>query len=144
MFSRMLKLPDDVRRRYDLSSLETVIHAAAPCPVQVKRDIIEWFGPKLIEYYGATEANGMTWCDSEQWLAHPGTVGATILGRLLILDDDDNEVPTGSVGHGVVRRGDELHVLERSGEDGGEPRRDAASARRSATSATSTRTATCT
>ena len=60
--------------------------------------MIEWLGPKLIEYYGATEANGMTWCDSEQWLAHPGTVGAPILGRLLILDDDGNEVPTGTTG----------------------------------------------
>ena len=64
MFSRLLKLPVEVRERYDLSSLETVIHAAAPCPVQVKQAMIEWFGPKIIEYYGATEANGFTWCDS--------------------------------------------------------------------------------
>jgi long-chain acyl-CoA synthetase len=98
MFSRMLKLPVDVRTRYDLSSLETVIHAAAPCPVPVKQDIIEWFGPKLVEYYGATEANGFTWCDSEMWLAHPGTVGAPFVGDLLILDDDGNEVPTGTPG----------------------------------------------
>ena len=98
MFSRLLKLPAEVRTKYDLSSLETIIHAAAPCPVQVKQAMIEWLGPKLIEYYGATEANGMTWCDSEQWLAHPGTVGAPILGRLLILDDDGNEVPTGTTG----------------------------------------------
>ena len=60
--------------------------------------MIEWFGPILVEYYGATEANGFTWCDSEQWLAHPGTVGAPILGELLILDDDGNEVPTGTTG----------------------------------------------
>jgi long-chain acyl-CoA synthetase len=98
MFSRMLKLPVEVRTRYDLSSLETIIHAAAPCPVQVKRDMIEWFGPKLIEYYGATEANGFTWCDSEEWLAHPGTVGHPIAGTLLILDDDGNEVPQGETG----------------------------------------------
>jgi long-chain acyl-CoA synthetase len=98
MFSRMLKLPVDVRTRYDLSSLETVIHAAAPCPVQVKHDIIEWFGPVLVEYYGATEANGFTWCDSAMWLAHPGTVGAPIVGELLILDDDGEPVPTGTPG----------------------------------------------
>ncbi|HEU4841415.1 MAG TPA: AMP-binding protein [Ilumatobacteraceae bacterium] len=98
MFSRMLKQPVEVRTRYDLSSLETVIHAAAPCPVQVKQDMIEWFGPKIIEYYGATEANGFTWCDSEEWLAHPGTVGHPIAGRLLILDDEGNEVPTGTPG----------------------------------------------
>jgi len=98
MFSRLLKLPEDVRTRYDVSSLEVVIHAAAPCPVPVKQDMIEWFGPILIEYYGATEANGFTFCNSEEWLAHPGTVGKPILGKLLILDDDDNEVPTGQTG----------------------------------------------
>ena len=76
----------------------SIIHAAAPCPVPVKQAMIDWFGPKLIEYYGATEANGFTFCDSEQWLAHPGTVGAPILGTLLILDDDGNEVPTGETG----------------------------------------------
>jgi long-chain acyl-CoA synthetase len=98
MFSRLLKLPAEVRERYDLSSLETVIHAAAPCPVQVKQAMIEWLGPKIIEYYGATEANGFTWCDSEEWLAHPGTVGHPIAGTLLILDDDGNEVPQGQTG----------------------------------------------
>jgi long-chain acyl-CoA synthetase len=98
MFSRLLKLPEEVRNRYDVSSLEVVIHAAAPCPVPVKQAMIDWFGPILIEYYGATEANGFTFNDSEQWLAHPGTVGAPVLGKLLILDDDDQEVPTGQTG----------------------------------------------
>jgi long-chain acyl-CoA synthetase len=98
MFSRMLKLPDDVRRGYDTSSLEVIIHAAAPCPVPVKEAMIEWLGPILIEYYGATEANGFTLCNSEEWLAHKGTVGKPILGKLLILDDDGNEVPTGETG----------------------------------------------
>jgi len=98
MFSRLLKLPDDVRTRADLSSLEVVIHAAAPCPVPVKQAMIDWLGPILIEYYGATEANGFTFNDSAQWLAHPGTVGAPILGQLLILDDDGHEVPTGENG----------------------------------------------
>ncbi len=98
MFSRLLKLPEEARERYDISSLEVIIHAAAPCPVPVKQAMIDWFGPKLVEYYGATEANGFTFCDSEQWLAHPGTVGAPILGTLLILDDDGKEVPTGETG----------------------------------------------
>jgi long-chain acyl-CoA synthetase len=98
MFSRLLKLPEEMRTRYDLSSLEVVIHAAAPCPVPVKQAMIDWLGPIIVEYYGATEANGFTFCDSEQWLAHPGTVGAPILGQVRILDDDGNEVPTGTTG----------------------------------------------
>ncbi len=98
MFSRILKLPEEVRARYDTSSLETIIHAAAPCPVPVKEAIIEWLGPIVVEYYGATEANGFTFCTSEEWLAHKGTVGKTILGKLLILDDDGNELPTGEIG----------------------------------------------
>ena len=98
MFSRLLKLPEDVRKKYDLSSLESIIHAAAPCPVPVKEAIIEWFGPIVVEYYAATEANGFTYCTSEEWLAHKGTVGKCILGELLILDEDHNEVPQGETG----------------------------------------------
>jgi long-chain acyl-CoA synthetase len=95
MFSRLLHLPDDVRGRYDTSSLECIVHAAAPCPEHVKRGMIDWLGPIITEYYGATEANGFTFCDSAQWLAHPGTVGRTILGELLILDDAGRPCPTG-------------------------------------------------
>ena len=98
MFSRLLKLPDEVRHKYDLSSLEKIVHAAAPCPVPVKQAMIEWWGPIIVEYYGATEAHGFTFCDSEQWLAHKGTVGKCILGELLILDEDGNECPTGTPG----------------------------------------------
>jgi long-chain acyl-CoA synthetase len=98
MFSRLLRLPEEVRARYDTSSLECIVHAAAPCPVHVKQAMIDWLGPIITEYYGATEANGFTFCDSAQWLAHPGTVGKTILGELLILDDEGNEVPTGADG----------------------------------------------
>jgi long-chain acyl-CoA synthetase len=98
MFSRLLKLPEDVRRAADVSSLEVIIHAAAPCPVPVKEQMIEWFGPILLEYYAATEGNGFTFCDSEDWLAHRGTVGRAITGELLILDDDGNECPTGTPG----------------------------------------------
>lgn len=98
MFSRMLKLPDEVCHRYDLSSLEIAIHAAAPCPVPVKQAMIDWWGPIIHEYYGATEGLGFTACDSEEWLAHPGTVGRTLAGVLHVLDDEMNEVPTGERG----------------------------------------------
>jgi acyl-CoA synthetase (AMP-forming)/AMP-acid ligase II len=95
MFNRLLRLPDEVRTRYDTSSLECIVHAAAPCPVQVKQAMIDWLGPIITEYYAATEAQGGTWCDSAQWLAHPGTVGKPIFGELLILDEDGVECPTG-------------------------------------------------
>jgi long-chain acyl-CoA synthetase len=98
MFSRMLKLPDDVRLRYDTSSLEIAVHAAAPCPVPVKQAMIEWWGPIIFEYYGATEAIGFTACDSPEWLTHPGTVGQVKLGELHILDDDMEECRTGTPG----------------------------------------------
>jgi long-chain acyl-CoA synthetase len=98
MFSRLLRLPAEVRARYDTSSLQCIVHAAAPCPVHVKQAMIEWLGPIITEYYGATEANGFTFCDSAQWLAHPGTVGHPILGELLILDDQGQECPTGADG----------------------------------------------
>ena len=98
MFSRLLRLPAEVRERADLSSLEAIVHAAAPCPVPVKEQMIEWFGPIIIEYYGATEANGFTLCDSEEWLAHRGTVGRPVLGELHILDDDGAECPVGTPG----------------------------------------------
>jgi len=98
MFSRMLKLPDDVRRRYDLSSLEYTVHAAAPCPVEVKRQMIDWWGPIVHEYYGATEGLGFTACDAVEWLAHPGTVGKVMLGEVHILDEEMNELPQGEAG----------------------------------------------
>ena len=87
MFSRMLKLPAEARKRYDLSSLEIAIHAAAPCPVQVKEQMIEWWGPIIHEYYGATEGLGFTACDTAEWLAHRGSVGRVLLGDLHILDE---------------------------------------------------------
>src|SRR3954469_800173 len=98
MFSRLLKLPEEVRKAADTSSLETIVHAAAPCPVPVKEQMIDWWGPKIVEYYGATEANGFTFCDSHEWLAHRGTVGKCILGELHILDDDGHECPQGTPG----------------------------------------------
>jgi long-chain acyl-CoA synthetase len=98
MFSRLLRLPEEVRGRYDTSSLKCIVDAAAPCPVHVKQAMIDWLGPIITEYYGATEANGFTFCDSAQWLAHPGTVGKPILGELLILDEEGNECAPGTDG----------------------------------------------
>ncbi|HEV3280456.1 MAG TPA: AMP-binding protein [Acidimicrobiales bacterium] len=98
MFTRLLKLPDDVRLAADVSSLEVIIHAAAPCPVPVKEKMIEWFGPIIIEYYAATEGNGLTFCDSADWLAHKGTVGRSLLGELVILDDNGDPCETGTPG----------------------------------------------
>jgi long-chain acyl-CoA synthetase len=98
MFSRMLKLPAEVRSRYDLSSLEIAIHAAAPCPAQVKEQMIAWWGPIIHEYYGATEGLGFTACDSQEWLAHRGTVGRVLLGDLHILDEDMQPLSKGQPG----------------------------------------------
>jgi long-chain acyl-CoA synthetase len=98
MFVRLLKLPDDVRAKYDVSSLETVIHAAAPCPVPVKKQIIEWFGPVVHEYYAGSEGNGFVYCNSDMWLAHEGTVGTPINCSLHIVGDDGEEVPIGQPG----------------------------------------------
>jgi fatty-acyl-CoA synthase len=98
MFIRMLKLPEADRNRFDLSSQQVVVHAAAPCPVEVKRQMIDWWGPIIVEYYGGTELNGMTFCNSEEWLAHPGTVGTSLLGTLHICDDSGRELPSGQPG----------------------------------------------
>jgi long-chain acyl-CoA synthetase len=98
MFSRMLKLPEQARRRYDLSSLEIAIHAAAPCPAAVKEDMIKWWGPIIHEYYGATEGLGFTACNSVDWLAHRGSVGKVMLGDLHILDENMQPYPIGIPG----------------------------------------------
>ena len=98
MFIRMTKLPDEVKKKYDVSSIVCAIHAAAPCPIPVKEEMIEWWGPVLEEYYAGTEGNGMTWANSEQWLAHKGTVGYPIWGKLHICDEAGDEVPIGEEG----------------------------------------------
>ena len=98
MFVRMLKLPATEREGFDLSSLEVAVHAAAPCPRSVKEQMLEWWGPIIYEYYGGTEVNGLTFVAPRDWVAHPGTVGKSILGDILILDDDLQPVPTGEIG----------------------------------------------
>jgi len=98
MFVRMLKLPAAVRERYDVSSQQLVIHAAAPCPVPVKQQMIEWWGPIIMEYYAATEGGGSTMITSPEWLAHPGSVGRCLTGAVHILDEDGTELPVGESG----------------------------------------------
>jgi long-chain acyl-CoA synthetase len=98
MFVRMLKLPDEVRLAKDTSSLRSVVHAAAPCAPEVKRRMIEWWGPIIHEFYAGTEGGGMTWINPEQWLAHPGSVGQAIWGTVYICDDDGNVLPAGEDG----------------------------------------------
>ena len=99
MFVRLLRLPKDERERHDLSSLTHAVHNAAPCPPDIKRQMIEWWGPVIWELYGGTESGPATACDSNEWLAHPGTVGRAVEGSTVkILDDRGNELPTGEVG----------------------------------------------
>jgi acyl-CoA synthetase (AMP-forming)/AMP-acid ligase II len=88
MFVRMLKLPEDVRTRHDLTSLKVAIHAAAPCPVDVKHAMIDWWGPVIYEYYSATEGAGFTAISPQEWLAKPGSVGKALLGEIRVLDDE--------------------------------------------------------
>ncbi len=98
MFVRMLKLPEEARAEYDVSSLEFAIHAAAPCPIPVKEQMIEWWGPIIDEYYAGSEGNGMTWAKSPEWLTHKGTVGRPIWGELHICGEDGEELPVGEEG----------------------------------------------
>ena len=98
MFVRLLKLPEAVRTAYDLSSHQVAIHAAAPCPPDVKRQMIDWWGPIVLEYYGGTEVNGLTFITTDEWLAHPGSVGKPVVGAIHICDDDGNDLPAGSPG----------------------------------------------
>jgi long-chain acyl-CoA synthetase len=98
MFVRMLKLPDEERDAYDVSTMRVAIHAAAPCPVDVKRAMLQWWGPVLHEYYSSTELNGMTVIGPDEWMNKPGSVGRAALGILHICDDDGRELPPGEVG----------------------------------------------
>jgi long-chain acyl-CoA synthetase len=99
MFVRLLALPEEVRRSYDTSSLRWIVHAAAPCPPAIKRAMIDWLGPIVAEYYGGTETGPVTYCTSEEWLAHPGTVGRPIGGaRVKVIGEDGAELAPGESG----------------------------------------------
>ncbi|HXT05842.1 MAG TPA: acyl-CoA synthetase [Roseiarcus sp.] len=91
MFVRLLKLPPAARARYDISSLRGAVHAAAPCPIEVKQQMIDWWGPVLIEYYAGTEGNGATIINSQQWLAHRGSVGRAYVGQIRIVDEETGQ-----------------------------------------------------
>ena len=98
MFTRMLKLPEAVRNSYDLSSLQRVMHAAAPCPVEIKKQMMDWWGPIIDEYYASSEAIGSTLISAEEWLAHPGSVGKPMACEIHIVDENGNELPPGQAG----------------------------------------------
>lgn len=97
-FSRMLQLPEAMRRTYNLSSLSVALHAAAPCPIPVKQAMLDWWGPIIHEYYGGTENNGLTMIAPDEWLAHPGSVGKAFVGTLHICGPDGCELPPGQTG----------------------------------------------
>ncbi len=104
MFVRMLKLPEEIKRRYDVSSLQWVTHTAAPCPVEVKQALIDWWGPVVVETYGSTEMGTATVCTSPDWLAHPGSVGRLTPGtRVAFYDEAGRAVPEGEVGEIFAR-----------------------------------------
>jgi len=98
MFTRMLKLPEEVRAKYDVSSLELGLHSAGPCPIDVKRAMIEWWGPIFQDLYGGTENVGLCQISSEEWLKKPGSVGRATHGILHICDEEGNELPVGEDG----------------------------------------------
>jgi fatty-acyl-CoA synthase len=98
MFIRMLRLPDEVKSRYDLSTLQAAIHAAAPCPPPIKKAMLDWWGPTIYEYYAGTEGTGFCWCGPQDWLDHPGTVGRALVGQVHVVGTDGQEVPVGEEG----------------------------------------------
>jgi long-chain acyl-CoA synthetase len=98
-FVRMLQLPKAVRERYDLSSLKMVVHAAAPCPIDVKLQMLDWWGPVINEYYSLSEGGGFTAVGPAEWLAHKGTVGRSLTGAIHIVDEDGRDLPAGETGH---------------------------------------------
>jgi long-chain acyl-CoA synthetase len=108
MFVRMLKLPEAVRSKFDVSSMKVAIHAAAPCPIPVKKQMIEWWGPVIYEYYAGTEGNGFCAINSQEWLAHPGSVGKALLGELHIVGEDGNDCPVGESGTVFFANGPEF------------------------------------
>jgi len=97
-FVRMLKMPEADRQKYDVSSLKMAVHAAAPCPIEIKRQMFEWWGDVIYEYYAGSEGVGMTLATPEGWKSHPGTVGQAILGTPHICDENGEPLPTGEVG----------------------------------------------
>ena len=141
---RLVELPDAVKDGFDGSSLALVLHGAAPCSPAVKRRMIEWWGPRITEYYGATEGSVVTLITSEEWLVR----GAASAGRsrpssVLVVDDEGNEVPDRPGRDAVLPQQDAMTFEYHNDPDKTASAHRARGWRRSATSATSTRTATC-
>lgn len=111
MFVRMLKLPNEIRKKYDLSSLRCVIHAAAPCPVDVKYQMMDWLGPIIHEYYGGTEGFAGSTIDPQQWLAHPGSIGKPY-NSVHVVGEDGNELPVGQTGELFFEGGPEFEYFK--------------------------------
>ncbi len=111
MFVRMLKLPPHVRDSYDVSSLQRVVHAAAPCPVEIKHQMIDWWGPIIDEYYASSEAVGASFIRAEDWLAHPGSVGRPFVGTPHILDEEGRELAPGQAGEIFYEGGYQFEYL---------------------------------
>ena len=111
MFTRMLKLPEAVRLSYDVSSLQRVMHAAAPCPVEIKMQMIDWWGPIVDEYYASSEAIGSTLITAEEYLTHPGSVGRSMATPLHIVGEDGNEVSPGEAGEIYFEGGNDFEYL---------------------------------
>lgn len=119
MFIRLLRLPEEERAACDLSSLKLVLHAAAPCPVEVKRAMLEWLGPVIYEYYAGSEGNGSTMITPQEWLEHPGSVGRSPLGGVHICDEDGNELPPGEIGAIYFSGGKPFEYLGDAGKTAG-------------------------
>ena len=107
-------MEEDRRAAYDLSTHKVAIHAAAPCPIEVKRQMIEWWGPIILEYYGATEGLGFTALNSHEWLKNKGSVGKVILGELEVLDEQGNPTPEGIPGELWFKRASEFSYFNNS------------------------------
>lgn len=115
MFVRMLKLPDDIRLKYDVTSMLLALHSAAPCPIEVKEKMIEWWGPVIFEYYAGSEGNGMAAITSQDWLNHKGSVGKAIIGEVMILDDDKQPLPTREIGTVYFKGGNQFKYHNEEG-----------------------------
>jgi long-chain acyl-CoA synthetase len=123
-FNRLLALPDDVKARYDVSSLRNIVHAAAPCPIEVKRQMLAWWGPVIYEYYAATEGGG-TLIGPEEWLERPGSVGtAWASSEIRVLDDDGVDVPTGETGTVYMKLASAAFEYHKNAESTAESRRE--------------------
>jgi long-chain acyl-CoA synthetase len=123
-FNRLLALPDDVKEKYDVSSLRNIVHAAAPCPIEVKRQMLAWWGPVIYEYYAATEGGG-TLIGPEEWLERPGSVGtAWASSEIRVLDDDGVDVPTGETGTVYMKLASAAFEYHKNAESTAESRRE--------------------